>query len=817
MGGDVRGSDLAGAQNVAGVSSQPDAGSWRLAVVVSHPIQYYAPWFAQLAATPELQLMVFHLWDFGVAERHDPGFGQHLRWDLPLLEGYPSRFVPNVSADPGTHHFSGLDNPGLVRELLAWQPDAVLLFGYAYRSHLRLLLDPRLWRVPILLRGDSNDLARARGVSPALAALLRRLLFRRFAAALAVGQANAAYLNASGIPAWRTFRAPHAVDNARFQAAAPAAEQQARAWRAELGIDSDAPVVLFAGKFEAKKRPLDLLNAFAALHHPTAVLVLLGAGALEPELRRRAAELAPGRVRLVGFQNQAAMPRAYALGDVLVLPSHGNGETWGLALNEAMNLARPVIASSHVGGAPDLVIPGRTGWLFPAGDVAALQRCLADALADPHRLRAMGQAARDHVEQFSYSAGTAGLLEALQTVAPGPEAVSAPVVDVICPELHVREGGIQIYSRVLLRGLLEVLPKGARLRVFVRNDLPRHRPGAVNPRIELHACGSRFKPWGLLRFLGHQLAAQWRQKPVLVISTHPHFAPLQLLLARRAGCPAWTSAHGIDVWTLRPGLRLWSLRRLDRLLPVSRYTRDQLRRQLAATPERRRGGRCPELALLPNSYSARNFRAGPRPPELLQRYGLAAGQPLIFCLTRLSSQDRYKHVDNLIEAMPLLLRRFPDLRLLIGGVGDDLPRLRRLVRQRGLAEVVLLPGKIAAPELPDHYRLATVFALPSEGEGFGVVFLEAAGCGCPVLAGNRDGSVDPLEDGRFGCLVDPRLPLAPPLQALLEGCGEPLWHQPQALAAAVEERFGDAAFTRRLRRLLDAVPALAVPAGAQES
>ncbi|MGB7564020.1 MAG: hypothetical protein WBM08_04625, partial [Prochlorococcaceae cyanobacterium] len=192
----------------------------RLAVVVSHPIQYYAPWFAQLAAEPGLELMVFHLWDFGVEERHDRGFGQSLQWDLPLLEGYPSRLVANVSPDPGTHHFSGLDNPSLVSELLAWKPDALLLFGYTYRSHLRLLLDPRLWRIPLLLRGDSHDLARSKGLRPFLSGLLRRLLFRRFAAALAVGQANGAYLRASGLPPRRIFQAPHAVDNDRFQAAA---------------------------------------------------------------------------------------------------------------------------------------------------------------------------------------------------------------------------------------------------------------------------------------------------------------------------------------------------------------------------------------------------------------------------------------------------------------------------------------------------------------------------------------------------------------------------------------------------------------------
>lgn len=392
----------------------------RLAVVISHPIQYYAPWFQELAQEPGLLLRVFYLWDFGVSLQRDRGFGQNLQWDVPLLEGYDHTFVVNAARDPGTHHVAGLDNPTLVGDLLRWQPDAVVLFGYAYRSHLRLLLDPRLWGVPLMLRGDSHELASRSGIKPLLAKLLRKLLFRRFAAALPVGQANAIWMTNSGISPKRLFLAPHAVDNARFQAARLEAEQAARTWRQQLGIPAAAPVVLFAGKFEAKKRPLDLLTAFAALQHPSAVLVFVGAGPLEAELRRRAAALAPGCVILQGFQNQSAMPRTYALADLVVLPSFGSGETWGLCINEAMNLAKPVLVSSHVGCWPDLVIPGQTGWVVPAGDGEALRAALADALNDPERLNTMGLAARAHIERYSYAEATAGLKQALQAVLARP-------------------------------------------------------------------------------------------------------------------------------------------------------------------------------------------------------------------------------------------------------------------------------------------------------------------------------------------------------------------------------------------------------------
>jgi glycosyltransferase involved in cell wall biosynthesis len=388
----------------------------RLAVVASHPIQYYAPWFRQLAQQPDLLLHVFYLWDFGVSPQRDRGFGQELQWDVPLLEAYTHTFVANRASDPGTHHVSGLHNPSLVGELLRWRPDAVLMFGYAYLSHLCLLLDPRLWHVPLLLRGDSHQLAPRAGLKPLLAQLLRRLLFRRFAAGLPVGQANAAWMACSGIPCQRLFLAPHAVDNARFQAAAPEAEQAACAWRQQLGIPVSTPVLLFAGKFEAKKRPLDLLEAFAALRHPTAVLVFVGTGSLEAELKRRASSLGLGKVIFQGFQNQSAMPRTYALANLVVLPSCGPAETWGLCINEAMNLAKPVIVSSHVGCGADLVIPGQTGWIFPAGDVAALTAALAQALSNSQRIKAMGQQARAHIASYSYSEATAGLQHALAHV-----------------------------------------------------------------------------------------------------------------------------------------------------------------------------------------------------------------------------------------------------------------------------------------------------------------------------------------------------------------------------------------------------------------
>jgi glycosyltransferase involved in cell wall biosynthesis len=396
---------------------EADVSKVRLAIVAGHPVQYVAPWFTRLAKEEGICMKVFYLWDFGVAQARDPGFGISVQWDIPMLEGYCHGFVHNRSSDPGNHHFLGYDNPSLAAELKAWRPDVVLLMNYAFLTYFRLLLDRRFWRTPFLFRGDSHDLARSRGPRLWLGRLLRWLIFARFQAFLVVGKANAAYYRVSGVPRRKLFAAPHAVDNDRFLAAADAAGGEAEELRRQLALASDQRVVLFVGKFQAIKRPLDLLEAFARLPADLlecAALVYVGDGHLIEPLRARIAQLGLRNVHFLPFQNQSAMPSIYALGDVMVLPSQS--ETWGLVVNEAMNLECPVIVTDHVGCGPDLVIPGRTGWIYPTGDVEALSRCLGEALSDPERLRAMGVAARQLVAAFSYEGVSAGLRRALATL-----------------------------------------------------------------------------------------------------------------------------------------------------------------------------------------------------------------------------------------------------------------------------------------------------------------------------------------------------------------------------------------------------------------
>ncbi|WP_169829295.1 glycosyltransferase family 4 protein [Lacunisphaera limnophila] len=374
--------------------------------MISHPIQYYSPWFRWLAAAG-WNLRVFYLWDFGIVPRTDREFGRPLTWDVDLLSGYEHEFMPNRAAQPGTHHLRGLDNPTLPDRLRAWQPDVVLLFGYKYLTHLRLIFGARY---PLVFRGDSHLLD-----APNLAFAKRWLLgliYGRFAAVTYVGRANRAYFRALGVAETRLVHAPHAVDAAHFTAT-PERRAQAARLRTDLGLDGHR-VLLFAGKLIPKKQPLELLEAFLAAGQPGTALVFVGDGQERAALETLAATRPDRSVRFLPFANQSEMPVRYLLADVFVLPSRGPEETWGLAVNEAMHLGVPCLVSDRVGCQQDLVTEGETGWVFSAHEPGALAAALGRVLAtDPTALARIRDNGAQRIAGYTYATAAAGLAEAV--------------------------------------------------------------------------------------------------------------------------------------------------------------------------------------------------------------------------------------------------------------------------------------------------------------------------------------------------------------------------------------------------------------------
>lgn len=387
----------------------------RLAILVSHPTQYYSPWFRWLQQKEGRQLRVFYLWDAGVTPTHDPHFQKTFAWDVDLLSGYEHEFVPNVANPPTTEHYKGLDNPTLTRRLASWKPDCVLVFGYAYRSHVRAIFWAWRTRTPLIFRGDSHFLGRS--PSTGMKGRLQRFLYRRFSAITFVGKANRAYFEALGVGPAKLFFAPHCVDHTLFDPALTAHQQQCDRLRQQLGIAPSTRVILFAGKLTPSKQPRELLNAFIDLARPKTALVIVGDGEEKAALQARAftSGYVDKSVFFLPFANQGEMPSRYLLASLFVLPSRGVYETWGLTINEAMMMSVPCLVSDRVGCQQDLVTHGETGWVFSADDRFALREGLREALdtLDAHEER-IRSAVRDRISGYTYAQASVGLKRAIE-------------------------------------------------------------------------------------------------------------------------------------------------------------------------------------------------------------------------------------------------------------------------------------------------------------------------------------------------------------------------------------------------------------------
>ena len=397
----------------------------RLAIISTHPIQYNAPLFRHLAKYGNIDLKVFYTWGQSKDAVYDPGFGILRSWDLDLLEGYEHEFVDNTSTDPGSNHYRGIINPGIIKLIDEYSPDAILVYGWKFNSHLSIL---RYYhgKLPILFRGDSTLLDESKffSIKTFFRIALLKWVYKHVDFALSPGTSSDAYFTECGLTSNQIIRAPHAVDNETFSAGNEEKQHQAITWRRELKIPDDHKVFLFAGKLEPKKNPALLINAIIELSklRKDIHLIIVGNGILEEELKQLASTTSassttstsstssnsstfqpfnPSTISFLPFQNQSAMPVVYRLGDVFVLPSAGPNETWGLSINEAMASGKPVLVSNRCGGAVDLVVEGENGYVFQSEN----QRDLVDKmnLMLNHDLDKMGEASKEKIHNFTYN------------------------------------------------------------------------------------------------------------------------------------------------------------------------------------------------------------------------------------------------------------------------------------------------------------------------------------------------------------------------------------------------------------------------------
>ncbi len=316
------------------------------------------------------------------------------------------------------------------------------------------------------------------------------------------------------------------------------------------------------------------------------------------------------------------------------------------------------------------------------------------------------------------------------------------------PDFAGATGGIQTFSRFLVRGLRDCCPS-AKLRVFIKNDTS--VPKAAYRSIATFQSVGTWLPWQrTAAFTWMLLRNAYRERPDLIVVAHVNFAPVAHWLQKLLDIPFIAVAHGVEVWQKPKRSIYLALRSATQLLAVSNFTRERMSDILGLPIDR--------IALLPDTFDSDEFVPVCKPRFLLKRYGINLDFPVIFTLARLERSEQYKGYDKVIASLIDVRRAFPSIRYILAGRGSDWERLVEVTAKLGLRQNVIFAGHIPEHELCAHYNLCDAFAMPSKGEGFGIVFLEALSCGKPVIAGNKDGSVDALLGGKLGVLVDPDNP-----------------------------------------------------------
>jgi glycosyltransferase involved in cell wall biosynthesis len=378
----------------------------RLAVVTTHPIQYYAPVFKLIAERCRIDIKVFYTWERG-ASSLDEEFGKEVEWDIPLLDGYDYEFVSNGGSF--RKDLMGVRNHGLETILDRWSAEAVLVISWDYLSHLRVMRHFK-GRLPVLFRGDSTLLDPIPTWKKVMRKAFLRFVYSHVDKALYVGTRSRDYFRWAGIPDKGLVYSPHAVDNERFHRTSEEGKGRSEEMRRALGIAPEDTVFLFAGKFIPKKDPLTLILSFLDAGLPNGHLVMVGDGQLSPRMQ----EVSAGRlnVHFLPFTNQSEMPYVYGAADVLCLPSIGPGETWGLAVNEAMACGKAVLVSDRVGCAVDLVVDGRNGFYFRAGDRSDLKEKLL-RMGDTDLVRRMGSESLKRIQGWTFEAVAASIENAV--------------------------------------------------------------------------------------------------------------------------------------------------------------------------------------------------------------------------------------------------------------------------------------------------------------------------------------------------------------------------------------------------------------------
>lgn len=374
----------------------------RLAVLTSHPIFYQTPIWRLLAKQEGLSLKVFFEKDHSLRPHYDPEFGQTIDWDVPLTGGYDHVFIKGTA--------------DLWRQLREGRYDAILVHGWNSFAEVAAIIGSKILGTKVLLHAESpwnQEVSKPRW-KRILKRMILGALFLFVDAFLYIGIENRSFYENFGIPGNKLFPTPYAVDNEELLRSVPDPASARKKIRARFDIPEEAVLILTNGKLIPKKRHMDLLRAYEKLKAPAKALVIISEGYLRPDLEKYIRDKDIKNVFFAGFVKRGEIGAYYAAADMFAFTS-GEGETWGLVLNEALLFGLPVLVSDVVGSAKDLVHEGRNGWTFRRGDISDLADKLQKMADDKELRREFGEASRSIIRNYTFEKDVEGILAALQS------------------------------------------------------------------------------------------------------------------------------------------------------------------------------------------------------------------------------------------------------------------------------------------------------------------------------------------------------------------------------------------------------------------
>lgn len=358
-------------------------------------------------------------------------------------------------------------------------------------------------------------------------------------------------------------------------------------------------------------------------------------------------------------------------------------------------------------------------------------------------------------------------------------------------------GGIERYSRNLTLALCNLYGK-ENVDMLSIYDRARHK---VNGECYgyINIAGHSLNLLTKLKFIWNCFILTLKNNYDVIVCCHVFLSPVAFFMQLIFGVKYITAAHNIEVarelsWFRRRGLKNSNL-----IISTSKFTKEIL--------YKRHGIEQSKIRILNTYVPTNDIDNGLRYKklELLRdKYDLD-GYKTLLTVARFNSTERYKGYDTVIYALQKILPKIPNVKYLLVGDGDDIARVKRLSEDIGLNDNVVFAGLVSDEDILYYYNLCDVFVMPSKGEGFGIVFLEALSCGRPVIAGNRDGSRDALLDGKLGILVEPDNveEVANAIIKVLEKKVEPYLLDERYLRDMVQEHFGFQAFSKKVKEIFD--------------